>query len=360
MTLGYNGGNGNVTQDPNKIPAAGMAAGTGFVSTSGALTYDAISIPSANYIEFGLAASGAQGFSGLTGSTLLASGYILTIHAKVPIVGWSSNTAIGQDAALGPIEAQYNTLSSTTMTVGTALNFTTVSYDNTGILSGGAAVVKTSGYYKAFFGGMALSGGAANISVYVNGVSRVANAATLNGTYIIPATVGLKLNAGDSVTLVPSGSVTAASTAGFFGISIDLGPQTISPAASEAFDYYGSTQTITTSTSVIINPTKLTDTLAGMNTSTGLYTVRNTGTFHCDCQIFGSYSTASNINLFIYLNGSQIGPELSGSSSVIPGSSWSGDIPALAGQTLGCYVQSGAGSSTATYGSQFSCHRVGF
>lgn len=193
---------------------------------------------------------------------------------NVPIVGWSSSTVVSSSADTRVVAASRNTLSSTTITLNTALNFTTLGYDTTGSYSSATTyTVPVPGIYRITATGFTLSSGTANLNVNVNGNGRAL--LTTIGTVRNSGSASINVVAGDAITIVSDTSVTASST-GAVSIYIERisGPSQI--AASEVIECsYNSNTGLSLSAGVAaikIYEDKITDTHNAYNTSTGVFT----------------------------------------------------------------------------------------
>ena len=351
------------TIDSTKVGTTGnLVVGLAVPATNGTIVAVSLIANGGNsYLQGGaLGASLNLGLTPSNGSSLFNSSTAVTFHAEVPISGWSSNTQVSSDSSSTVIAAQYNTLSSTTITSGTALNFTTVAYDTNGALSGGAFKAPQTGIYDVGIGGFFTTSASLNMSLYVNGSSRVANMITVNGTYRLSATAQVQMNAGDSLTVVPGASATASDTNGYFWVKKNAGSNAVQAPPTVAFDYYGSSTSITTSNAILVQPTKLVDTMNIYNTTTGLATAPYTGTYHCDCRALVTFSGNGYVmSMQFVVAGTAIGAQ--GTSSNVSETSVSigDDFTVLAGQTIGCQAGASA-SATGTYNSSFACHRLGY
>ncbi|MBL7544308.1 MAG: hypothetical protein JNL11_10845 [Bdellovibrionaceae bacterium] len=122
-------------------------------------------------------------------------------------------------SATAKIVATYKTLSSTTITSGTALRCTSKVEDshNAYNTTTGAYVVPEEGTYVLTVSGIN-AGATTDVKLFVNGVDQGVFGSLSNGTGRQSITVQYPLLSGDSVTLVPQASSSASDTVGWFTI----------------------------------------------------------------------------------------------------------------------------------------------
>ena len=115
------------------------------------------------------------------------------------------------------VAASYKTLSSTTITSGTALRFTTIAKDthNTYNTSTGAFVAPYAGEYLFTISGIN-AGAATDVKMFIGATDIGVFGSLSSGTGRQSITIQYPLLAGDSVTLVPQGSNSAGDTIGWF------------------------------------------------------------------------------------------------------------------------------------------------
>jgi len=173
----------------------------------------------------------------------------------VPIVGWSASAQVVSDSSEGRVvAASYSVLSSTTLTSGTAIKYTSLKYDTHAAYntSTGQYTVKVPGVYRVTLGGTYVGSGTNDISLYLNGSNSLANFGTLISTGRVANAVSVKCVAGDIITIVPGSSANnAGSTDGFFSIEMVQGSQTLLGGETVGCRYTtGATQAIGTATIV--------------------------------------------------------------------------------------------------------------
>ena len=293
--------------------------------------------------------------------------FTLSFTARIPIVGWSSNSVASSDTDTRVIAASANTLSSTTITAGTALKWTTVSYDTSASYNSttGGYTAPVSGYYKFTVSGMFTSGGNGSLSVYKNGSSVIGLFASYNGTMKTAASTEIQLSAGDVVTIVPDTSATAGATVGFLFVERLSGPAVINAVESVNARYSDTSgQAIGTSAAVFKFGTKTFDSHNAYNTSTGLYTVPVSGKYRASAK-WATTTIANDVAyVYIYLNGSLYSAfhvNQQGATAVYTPTTISDDISCNTGDTIAIYAASSAATTatTQTGYNTFAIERIG-
>jgi len=129
-------------------------------------------------------------------------------------------------AAADPVAASYYTLSSSTITSGTALIFNTKSFDTHGAYntSTGQYTCPIAGYYQVGANVYTCTSSSAQLSVYkngsaINGGGYNAAIGQMNTTTGTGGSLIVQCNAGDIITIVPQASVTAGSVGANFSIA---------------------------------------------------------------------------------------------------------------------------------------------
>jgi hypothetical protein len=259
ITLGYNGANANVTSS-SVIPSGGQSCGSGGLSVNAAAGLIPICAQSVNYLLLGISSTGTPGFSPSTGNNIAASGTAVSYHAIVPIQGWSSNTVQSADSNQNQVDSQVNTLSSTTATAATAVQFTGTGWDTSGqVQANGVLKASSTGFYDWTFSG-ASTATTFNMDVYVNGVSKLITPFAI-GTTNTNASGQLQLNYGDLVTFVPHTSGTFGSTTNVYvTFARRAGPAVVQASDSVNGRYHASSSTINGTVANITFSTKDYDT----------------------------------------------------------------------------------------------------
>lgn len=170
----------------------GKVGGSAYVNAS-----TVIRVNAGDTLQFRVYTEGTQG------ANALRSAFVKKVLAPTTI------------SATEKVVATYKTLSSTTITSGTALKFTTSVEDSHGRYntSTGAYVTSQAGTFSFSVGG-SYAGTPTDLQLYVNGVSQGIFGTIGVGRF--SSSIDYPLNAGDSVTIVPNGSTTAADTGGWF------------------------------------------------------------------------------------------------------------------------------------------------
>ena len=259
-------------------------------------------------VNLALASASTTTLGASLGNALISSGQSITFKFRIPIVGWSSNTVQSSDSLQQVVASQLTTLSSTTITSGTALAFTTTTYDQTGSLSGGTTfIAPVSGFYDVSVGGIFTSAASINLNLNVNGSSRVANMITLNATIRLSASAQVKVNAGDTITLSPGASGTAGDTNGWVVFKRVTGPAVVQATESVNARYTATSTTPTGSFGAVVFSTKDFDSHSAY--SAGTYTIPVSGKYNINStmQVAAVTMPASSNNVIaIFKNGTQV------------------------------------------------------
>lgn len=373
ITLGYNGGNANVTLDSTLTSGV-----TGILTASAASStlfggYVCNNSGSNNYVTFGTQTSGTTipNSTPINGNSLVGTGTTVSFQFSVPIVGWSSNTSMSSDTDTRVVAAAtLSTPTSSAFNNTVYLIFPTMSYDTHTSYSTSTGLYTTpvSGYYN-FSGNFGLNGSSTgavlDLNIYVNGSSTYTfNPATLaNGEQFVPFNRTIKLNAGDTVgfrwnTDKSSPSVSGGSTKNNLSIQRLSGPAVIT-ATESVNAAYGLTSGVTPgANSVVKYDTKIKDTHAAFSTSTGLYTAPVSGTYQISLSVL---TTSTTSNFYIKVAGTAQGVLTTADAGVCRGGSTIYQLNA--GDTIGIYQETSA-ALTATSGSlgyfnKFSIARIG-
>jgi hypothetical protein len=379
ITIGYAGGNGNVTVDTTKVSAnilVGDAAAPGFSTTF--FRYGILSpSSSANWVQMAIQNSTtALTSSGQAGTSLsLASGQNINMHFLIPIVGWSSNVQMSNDTDTRVVAASCYMSANQNITANSStayMNFDTKEYDTHGAITTGTAgssgtwrfTSPVSGYYtiKAALS-QVTSTSTTNYILWKNGSmykSMGGLASTADPQTAAVAT--LFLNAGDYVFINSSNSVTMAggtlSTGNTSNIAIERvsGPAVV--AATESvnarYNFVGNTalpsalfEQLTTTYATY---TKFRDTHNAF--SNGVYTIPVSGMYRASLRVYISVQTANAGQLTVEI--AQSGSQILGSLSVTTfgqaaptSASVSDDFNCNAGDLLTFSVEQNNASSTA-------------
>jgi hypothetical protein len=233
-----------------------------------------------------------------------STGNTASLDFSVPIVGWSSSQVMSSDADTRVMAASYYNSVDRAINNSTNLNYDTMVYDTHAAMSSGVFTAPVSGIYRVSVISLASTGSGA-LEIYKNGslnqtVSEISSSVRSSGT----ATVNI--NAGDTLSVRGSGSVTVASgsSGAYSRISIERlsGPSQIAASESVSALYTGAPPTGTLNgAATIIFGTKVKDSHNAY--SSGLYTVPVSGVYDISCTIWftGTFSlnTSNNISLYI-------------------------------------------------------------
>ena len=315
--------------------------------------------PSQTYFVFGRESSTANGMTKQNGNTIATSGDVVSLFCSIPITGWSSNVQMSNDTDTRVVVAARNTLSSTSITGGTALAFTTSSFDtHASFISNSTYSVPVSGFYRATVSGIISSTTASNLEIFVNGSSQgIVTTVITQGRTSGSGVVSVK--AGDTITIVPSSSVTASTTDGQVYIERLSGPSVIAANETVACRYTNTAgSSYGTADTLMPFATKDYDTHNAWVTNT--FTAPISGKYLANI-ILTSGSTGIVLNAMLYKNGASFCQVAAGYSTGSTRSVGAATVSLNAGDTLSFYASSNvAGSlSTAAGLNHFSITRVG-
>jgi hypothetical protein len=233
---------------------------------------------------------------------------------QVPVVGLSSSVQMSNATDTRVVASRYTTNSGST---GGRLQFNTLDFDTHAAVTTGSSWVYTapiSGIYKvqSFVNVGANNIGTNTLVLYKNN-SSVQSLNAFGGTTSnskIAGSGNISLNAGDTIYLVIGGTGVAITDA-WITVERLSGPSVIAATETVAC-FYNSTagQSIPNVTATtLVCSTKIYDTHASMNTSTGVYTVPVSGKYSIASKIlFNSFSwgTGQVANLTVYKNATNV------------------------------------------------------
>lgn len=229
----------------------------------------------------------------------------------------------------------------------TNIAFTTTK-DSTASWNGTQFVCPVSGDYVVV--GNAIVSSTASIQVY-HGSNGLGFFSTGNDTASAGAALVTGCNAGDTISVRATASVTV--TDGSLAIYMLLGPQSNQAPPSVNAGYTDTSgATIGTSAGVFAYQTKLFDTHNAYSTSTGLYTVPESGRYRISailCTATVTLTTAEQFFLRVYHNGTQYCATAvngTGGSGLVCINDISTTVDCLAGDTLGIYASSGVSTTS--------------
>ena len=244
-----------------------------------------------------------------TGMTYDTSDF-LRWNVRIPILGWSSNVVLSEDAGNREIAARYERSAAQSIPTAatTPMQFDSKIFDTTNSFSGDAYTIPESGIYQAHFNSsMNASFNAGNI--HSIGIEKNGTGLTVStDEFATTTTVFSRLSCscifqaqkGDLIKFTifqnTGGSLNTEAVTGFNSMSIAKlsSPQTIAASEVVAAKYYGSTTTVTSSS---LNPQKFNtpvfDTHNAYNTTTGYYTVPQSGVYRISANIGFNATTSA-------------------------------------------------------------------
>lgn len=304
-------------------------------------------------------------------SGLGSSGNLISVHFLVPIAGWSSTVQMSNDTDTRIVAASGNTVSSTTVTSNTALQFTTTVYDTHGGITTGAGykyTVPVSGYYTISMSSVGTTAGGGSYYVAKNGSFTVT---ALNLLCATTATAGcsgavtMQFVAGDTIQFANNASFTLVSALVNFNVTRNTGPSVIAATESVNARYHGATASLSGAYSAVTYSTKDFDSHGGYSGTT--YTVPVAGKYLINAGLVTTdASGAFGAALAIYKNGSQYSVSFTGGVNQIATSSYynliSDTVPCAAGDTIVIQALNTGGTPTvvvSNVANYFSIVRVG-
>lgn len=173
----------------------------------------------------------AMAYSASAGVTLVAGDAVSVesitnrISPSFPVTNTNSNFSVSRIsgpsaiAASESVNAGYITLSSTTLTSGTALRFTSKQFDSHGSYNTatGEYVPNIGGKFRVTMGTSYITAGVLNLDIKVAGVVRLTSFHQLQ-TFRTSGSATVDCLSGQAITIVPSASATAGATDGLFNI----------------------------------------------------------------------------------------------------------------------------------------------
>lgn len=285
-------------------------------------SYAVLSEQSVGYVTFSSRSTGTTGLSKMNGNSVASSGQVLSLHAKVPILGWSSTVQMSNDTDTRVVAAR-GTFASTSIPTQvsegseTRIEFSTVTYDTHGattITSNSKFTAPVQGTYR-FFGILSeintTSANANIIKIYKNG-SAFQNRAnrwqnlTTNSSLVFNET--LVLNAGDyiDVRYFQDSGGTRNFNSGTWAVERLSGPSAIAASETVAASYWLSANQSAGVSTPINFDSRVFDTHGAVTTG---------ASWRFIAPIAGRYSVstltyAGNVNalIIVYKNGSIYAP----------------------------------------------------
>lgn len=246
-------------------------------------------------------ASAGSGFWG-SGAGPFSSGNLgFTFEARVPIVGWSSNTVSSSETDTRDVLFVGYVPSNQALTANTTnLPITSVK-DSHGAWNGTQYLVTVPGDYD-FTALGSLTSGACGMLIYVGGVSSTKKVAQFGTTTTSGAVTLTNLKTGDLISFrADSGITVLGDNANSFTIKRRSGPSQITASQVIAFNVNTSSTAATTSAPFIFS-NKVSDTHGAYSTSTGIFTAPSPGFYQFNWR---AHCGATDARIDIYINGSQ-------------------------------------------------------
>lgn len=276
---------------------AGVNGYTGMIRYSTATKVDCNSLNASGTFVVGSTVTSTNPFS-------FGSGDSVDFSFSVPIVGWSSNVQTSSDTDTRVVAATRKTLSSTTITAGTALAWTTSSFDtHSAWTSNSQYTVPVSGIYRVSIGGIATTATNSNLTIYVDGVSTYLMFSA-SGSFRTSGSGTVQVNAGQVITIIPGTSATATDTNCTISIERLTGPSVITATETVAWHYQNTAGTsITTSSAQVPFATKTFDTHSMV--SSNVATIPTSGTYLINAKITNITANYA-LSCDIRVNGSSV------------------------------------------------------
>jgi hypothetical protein len=246
---------------------------------------------SKTYLTVGIANAVSQLTKQL--GTTFANTIVLSFQASVPVSGWSSNVQVSNDTDTRVVAMSAGTLSSTTISIGADLIFTTKTFDTHAAYnsSTGVYTVPVSGVYDV---SVVLYNTSVATAIYVkkNGSPLDGSTQTALITSASTANYGagsrlVSCNAGDTISIASNQAATATVGGNTFQVKRLSGPSVIAATESVNASYYTtSTGAMAVGTpATVVFASKNFDSHNAYNTTTGLYTAPVSGKYQVSCTI---------------------------------------------------------------------------
>lgn len=362
MSLGFNGGNSNVTVDTSKIKGGGII-GYGLPNTNSStfFSYSALA-PTTNqtYVNFAAQTAANTGYTAGNGNIFFST-TAATFFMSVPILGWSS-TSIASNSTDTRVVAALVTGDPASATSGNPIIVPTVTIDTHAAYSNstGRYTCPVSGIYRVY-GALQSASSATTLTVYKNAVS-TSLAGNLDSNGEATFITAVSCVAGDLIDIRPGGTVDATNmTLNFERVS---GPATITAADAVSARYFASATSISGSLATVSWTTKDYDSFGAM--SAGTYTIPISGKYDVNAAILTTGTIALNNTLIIEIqkNGTVVSRTTQFAGGVVTDlkASVSDIISCVAGDTIRAQVSSSATSPSivsSNFDNYFSIYRLG-
>jgi hypothetical protein len=305
FTLGFNGSNGNVTTaDTTKINDNGNYGTWNGNDIGQGANLPIIGFHSAGYLAFGITnGSIGNGLSAQNGNVIFGAGEVITVNARIPIQGWSSNVQMSSDtdtrvvAFYGYLSNNYSVSANNPIVYNTTLKDTHAAYST----STGLYTVPVTGFYNVAVTMDVNNTAAIYIGHNSSADKYIAYQASANtvsvGSGIIFANAGDTISATCNTTCTVNGGSSPYVNA--LSINRLSGPSVIAATESVNARYNQPTNVSVTASSAFAYSTKNFDTHSAYNTSTGIYTVPVSGKYQVIARLF----IGANQYLNVFVNG---------------------------------------------------------
>lgn len=305
MTLGFQGGNSNVTTVstlPTLAVVGKMKGGTGSTTffAGAAITAEA----SKTYLTFSIENSTTSGLSKSLGNAFTSTvAYSFTF--KVQIAGWSSNVQTSNDTDTRVVVANYLIASNVSASTVLPIDFATKVIDTHAAVTTGAAW-KFTAPITGFYGvgcSVGTTGAVVEVNIFKNGTVGNLLFDTVSTGYGGGYSV-VQLNAGDFIDLRPAAVRTMNGQVQGCNVSIMRlsGPAVIAATESVNARYFASATAITGSLATVVWTTKDFDSHNAM--ASGLYTIPVSGKYevNLNVQVTGTIALNSAIDAQLQKN----------------------------------------------------------
>lgn len=307
--------------DFNKLPNTIATVGVARLNNSGAIWIGPVTtVGLAQALQ--IAGPNSQGDWSASTPTSSGSGMVLSLFARLPIIGWSSQTVMSNDTDTRVIAASTGQASTQALTDGVfaKVAYDTPDFDTSGSLSGGTFTVPVAGIYKvkALVQYGVSSVGYREVDLYKNGTTFKAlnflgselspsYGTLIGGSCLVPCVAGDTLEIYASENSGTSVNIGGNAAYNYFNVNRLSGPATIAATESVVAQYIGgggADQTFGAFTAAVNFPTKLIDTHGAVTPGVGTWLFR--------APISGSYEYQGNFyqkttdtDVYQYVNGVQ-------------------------------------------------------
>jgi hypothetical protein len=373
MTLGYAGGNGNVSVDGSKIGAT-VQLGTANTQVSSA-TFFAIapitSNPVGSSINFSAQTSSTYLSSPANGNAVTITGSYIEVNFKVPITGWSSSQVLSSDASTRVVAMNVNSGSPTASLSG---SFSLIKFTNAPNVDTAGSYSTTTGLFTAPVSGTYSVTGSVGIggtyslnqgngiSIFKNGNQYATNyvfAGGANTQLFGQVSTQVYLLAGETIGLYANSSATSPTInanpyVNFLNVNLIQGPAQIAASESVNARYYttaGQSIANGSTTAVVVFGTKSYDSHNAFNPTTGIFTAPVSGIYSVNSNIAFTANATGRRGILLGINGSSYitGLVLQATASGNINLNSAFEFKLLAGETLDIRAYQDSGGALSLY-----------